>query len=231
MRIFIFISKIGDRCRGQPEGSLFNRYYTEVLGRPLLFSLDSSASPTLYCWELSKKVSSTIFKVFGMTRSGIEPRSPGPLANTLPTRPMSRWKETSTKEVLIECTNSIVQQESSFTITSGHSLRMMNLSIQWIAWNYVLGHCLLTWWKKFFGNRCTENYKEFVEMQLKSLQDIGFNMSIKVHFLHNHQDKFTDNSGDVSDKEGYQNNGRALPGRVGQTSNGWLLLVYQKELQ
>ena len=30
------------------------------------------------------------FKVFGMTRPGIEPRSPGPLANTLSTRPMSR---------------------------------------------------------------------------------------------------------------------------------------------
>ena len=40
---------------------------------------------------LSKEVSSTIFKVFGMIRSGIEPRSSRPLANTLPTRPMSRW--------------------------------------------------------------------------------------------------------------------------------------------
>ena len=39
---------------------------------------------------LSKEVSSTIFKVFGMTRSGIEPRSPGSLANTQPIRPMSR---------------------------------------------------------------------------------------------------------------------------------------------
>ena len=27
---------------------------------------------TLYCWVLSKEVSSTIFKVFGMTRPGIE---------------------------------------------------------------------------------------------------------------------------------------------------------------
>ena len=35
---------------------------------------------------LSKKVSSTNFKVFGMTRPRIEPRSPGPLVNTLPTR-------------------------------------------------------------------------------------------------------------------------------------------------
>ena len=33
---------------------------------------------------LSKGVSSTIFKVFGMMRPGIEPRSPGPLVNTLP---------------------------------------------------------------------------------------------------------------------------------------------------
>ena len=32
--------------------------------------------------------SSTIFKVFGMTRSGIEPRSPRPLANSLTARLM-----------------------------------------------------------------------------------------------------------------------------------------------
>ena len=34
---------------------------------------------------------STIFKVFGMTRPEIEPRSPGPLVNTLPTWTMSRF--------------------------------------------------------------------------------------------------------------------------------------------
>ena len=39
---------------------------------------------------LSNEVSITILKVFGMTRPGIEPRSPGPLAHTLPTRPMNR---------------------------------------------------------------------------------------------------------------------------------------------
>ena len=38
---------------------------------------------------LSKEVSSTIFYVFGMTRHGIELQSPGPLANTLTTRPMT----------------------------------------------------------------------------------------------------------------------------------------------
>ena len=30
---------------------------------------------------------------------------------------------------------------------------------------------------------------------------------------------------------GYQNNGRALPGTVGQTNDGWLLLEYQAGLK
>ena len=46
---------------------------------PGLFHLPSIR--TLYCWALSKAVSSTIFKVFGMRRPGIESRSPRSLAN------------------------------------------------------------------------------------------------------------------------------------------------------
>ena len=82
--IYIYISKVGDRSRRRPEGSLFNSPL-------LLLSLDCSTLPlihTFYCRVLSKEVSSTIFKVFGMTWPGIEPRFPGRLANTLPTRPM-----------------------------------------------------------------------------------------------------------------------------------------------
>ena len=82
--------KVGDRSRWRPEGSLFNSYYSKVLERALLLSLDWSTLHlirALYCWELSKEVSSTIFKVFGMTPPGIEPGSPRLLANTLPTKP------------------------------------------------------------------------------------------------------------------------------------------------
>ena len=51
------------------------------------------------CWRydmmimmmLSKEVSSTILKVFGMMRPVIEPRFSGPLTYILPTRPMSRF--------------------------------------------------------------------------------------------------------------------------------------------
>ena len=40
---------------------------------------------------LTKEVLSISFKVFGVTQPGIKPQSPRPLANTLPTRPMSRF--------------------------------------------------------------------------------------------------------------------------------------------
>ena len=56
--------------------------------------------------------------------------------------------------------------------------------------------------KNFLGNRRTENYNELVEKLLKSLQDIGANMSMKVHFLHSQLDKLSDNYGNVSNEQG-----------------------------
>ena len=82
---YVSKSKVGDLSRGQPEGSLFDSYYTKVLGRVLLLFLDCSTLPlipTLYCWVLSKEAASIIFWAFGMTLPGIEPSSPGSLVNT-----------------------------------------------------------------------------------------------------------------------------------------------------
>ena len=45
---------VGGRSRGRPEGSLFNIYYTKMLGRALLLSLDCSIIPlisNLYCFS------------------------------------------------------------------------------------------------------------------------------------------------------------------------------------
>ena len=52
--------------------------------------------------------------------------------------------------------------------------------------------------KNFLRNLRAENYKELKEEMLKSLQDIGANKSIKVHFLYIHLEKYRDNCGDVS---------------------------------
>ncbi|UYV82830.1 K02A2.6-like [Cordylochernes scorpioides] len=45
------------------------------------------------------------------------------------------------------------------------------------------------------GNRRDDNYKELVQNMLKSYKASGVNMSIKVHYLHSHLDKFPDNIG------------------------------------
>ena len=86
--IYIYISKV--KLATEIEGDQKAPFYCK--GSALLLSLDCSTLPlicTFYCWVLSKEVSSTIFNVFGMTRPGIELRSPWPLASTLPTWPMS----------------------------------------------------------------------------------------------------------------------------------------------
>ena len=66
-QIIYRLSKAGDSSRRWPGGSLFNCYYTDVKERVLFLSLGCSTLPsirTLYCWMLSKWVSSTIFKVW-----------------------------------------------------------------------------------------------------------------------------------------------------------------------
>ena len=93
IKTMIIKSKVGDRSRGWPEGSLFDSCYTVVSGRVLRLSLECSTLlliHTLYCRVLSKGASITIFWVFGTTRPGIEPRFPGPLANTITTKPMGQ---------------------------------------------------------------------------------------------------------------------------------------------
>ena len=85
-------SKVGNLSWRWPEGYLFNSYYTKVLGKALLHSLNCFTLPlilTLKCWMLSKEASSTIIWVFGMIQPRIKPWSPWPLTNTLLIRPMT----------------------------------------------------------------------------------------------------------------------------------------------
>ena len=52
--------------------------------------------------------------------------------------------------------------------------------------------------KKFLGN-----YKaEIVNCMLDNFRDLGCNMSIKIHYLHSHLDKFPENLGDYSEEQG-----------------------------
>ena len=84
--------KLATIVKGDRKAPLSIATAPKCRGRWLLLSLNCCILPSiriLYCGVLSKEVSGTLFKVFGMTRPGIEPRCSRPLANTLPTRPMS----------------------------------------------------------------------------------------------------------------------------------------------
>ena len=54
----------------------------------------------------------------------------------------------------------------------------------------------------FLGNSKADNYKDIVQKLLDNFQALGINMSIKVHFLHSHLDRFPENLDDVSDEQG-----------------------------
>jgi len=56
--------------------------------------------------------------------------------------------------------------------------------------------------KNFLGNRRVVNYKGIVAKLLSTLQDMVANMSIKLHFLYSHLDRFPENLGDLSDEQG-----------------------------
>ena len=56
--------------------------------------------------------------------------------------------------------------------------------------------------KDFLGNKKPHNYKELVAELLSIFQDVGCNMSIKIHYLKSHLDSFPENLGSVSDEQG-----------------------------
>jgi len=54
----------------------------------------------------------------------------------------------------------------------------------------------------FVGNRRADNYKDLVKELLSSYQQLGCNMSMKIHFLSSHLDFFPENCDSVSDEHG-----------------------------
>uniref|UniRef100_A0A6P7FX03 Uncharacterized protein LOC114335021 n=1 Tax=Diabrotica virgifera virgifera TaxID=50390 RepID=A0A6P7FX03_DIAVI len=56
--------------------------------------------------------------------------------------------------------------------------------------------------KNFLGNHKSENYAELVNRLLNDFQSLGWNMSIKVNYLHRHLDRFAENLDDTSEEQG-----------------------------
>ena len=56
--------------------------------------------------------------------------------------------------------------------------------------------------KHFLGNRKSDGYVQHVEQLVMHWQRFGCNMSIKLHYLHSHLDRFPENLGDLSKEHG-----------------------------
>ena len=56
--------------------------------------------------------------------------------------------------------------------------------------------------QNFLGNRKAENYQELVEGMLSKFKDLGVKMSVKIHYLFSHLDRFPANLGDLSEEHG-----------------------------
>lgn len=54
----------------------------------------------------------------------------------------------------------------------------------------------------FLGKKKSDDHVQLVECMLSNLQELGCNMSIKIHFLHSHLDRFPQNLGDFSEEHG-----------------------------
>ena len=64
----------------------------------------------------------------------------------------------------------------------------------WIAFSKVVNN--------FLGNSKSPEYKEIVKTLLDSFHKLRCNMSVKVHFLHNHLEYFPENLGALSEEQG-----------------------------
>ena len=65
------------------------------------------------------------------------------------------------------------------------------------AWN-----CFVLVVKNFLGSTKAENYKELVSNMIDAFKDLECNMSIKLHYLYSHNEKFPENLGSMRDEQG-----------------------------
>ena len=56
--------------------------------------------------------------------------------------------------------------------------------------------------KNFLGSNKVRNYTELVNNMLTDFRNLGSNMSVKMHDLFSHMDRFPENLGSMSDEQG-----------------------------
>jgi hypothetical protein len=75
------------------------------------------------------------------------------------------------------------------------------------------------------GNHKDENYKSIVRIMLENFHILGYNMSLKVHFLFSHLNLFPKNLGAIlAFSPRYKRNGQVISRNMERINDGRLLL-------
>jgi hypothetical protein len=56
--------------------------------------------------------------------------------------------------------------------------------------------------KNLHGNKKADNYTQLVDDMLFHLNRLGYNKSVKIHYVHSHLDRFPEYLGDLSEEQG-----------------------------
>ena len=81
--------------------------------------------------------------------------------------------------------------------------------------------------KNFLGNNKSRNFAELVNNMLTAFRNLGCNMSVKMHYLFSHMDRFPENLGSMSDEQGWgdiasgsKRDGGQVSGSLGRSHDG-----------
>ena len=81
--------------------------------------------------------------------------------------------------------------------------------------------------KNILGNNKGKNYAELVNNMLTAFRNLALNMSVKMHYLFSHMDRFPENLGLMSDEQGkrFHQDLKEMETRYqGHWNDGWILL-------
>ena len=74
--------------------------------------------------------------------------------------------------------------------------------------------------KNFLGNNKARNYAELVNNMLTAFRKLGCNMSVKMHYLFSHMDRFPEYPGSMSDEQGERFHKGHVSGSLERSNGG-----------
>lgn len=73
--------------------------------------------------------------------------------------------------------------------------------LQWLVVSEVCGR-QSSWISNIYGKPQAQNYAKQVNSMISYFRELVYNMSINIHYLHSHLNRFPNDSGDMKEEQG-----------------------------